>query len=298
MTEIENILEFYDNELNLIAEEFCEKFKDLSTNIIENNYIEEKPKLKQLKIYLRQLLNDYPHFKRYGNLQSLLSLLIKKENQTYIYKIGEGVIFEKIFSLEFSEILQNFKEKYEKLVNTLSSEVQEYFETLPCCATSSDALLWTHYSLKDLVIKYAMKDYKKSLNIEILGAYKAGKLLLKDELLSHLSFDIKTNLSNDVIEFLKIFENNNDTDKFVMGFKDNLDFGDRYLYNGDLSPPDRIILDEIFTKYTANMPALTKYEKDIVDLKNKLSYKMERFMLHDLDAIPEEDKLFFIFEIF
>lgn len=84
-----NFLEFYENKLNLMAGDLCENFKNLSDQLLNDNFNDSAaltPEIKDLQQFLEQFLRDYTHFKRYQNFQPLLSLIIQTADLNYINK--------------------------------------------------------------------------------------------------------------------------------------------------------------------------------------------------------------------
>lgn len=111
-----------------------------------------------------------------------------------------------------------------------------------CFPTTLDAIVLALSSNKDLLMDYTLKDYKKFLNIIFIGTYNRSKLLLKDDLILQLSWDIRENLSHDILDFMTIFENNNDTELFVLKVKENLNLPQKYYRNTKFLEKDKKIL--------------------------------------------------------
>lgn len=311
--ENEYILEIYEIELKLLAEDVCEQFKNLSENILKDKSFKKDltPEMSGLKLFLQQFLRDYPHVKRYRNFEAFLMLITQTADLICDHKLEnyseEDMKFKIAFLIYFAKLLEDFKKNYENLIKKLKQleelhtknmsdnkelrkllNQMENFENLQeflCAFNRLDVSTLCLNITKDTLIKYALKDHMKFLNIVFIGSYNHAKLILQDDLYNELSFDF-----DDIPEFITLFEINNDTKQFLLAVKDDLNLPTKYLNNRNFSSKDQKILNEIFTKYTANWPPITKYENGLKDVKQKLASKLIEYLETEPDSLPQEYK--------
>lgn len=328
-TAVENFLEFYENELNLLAEDLCEKFSNSSEILLKTKEMQETltQELKDLKIFLQEFLRDYPHIKRYRNFQPLLILITNTANTNYTNDNENyaemGLKFKETFRYYFKDILKDYAKNYETFVqkkvlpkienshkqlqpenkNHLPKFLQmiENFKTckeFECFPTYMDELILRLNFTKELIMKYTINDYKHFLNIVYIKAYNRSKVLLKDDKLKQLSEEVKHNLTQDLNDFIQTFENNTDTEEFVLKAKEKLNLHKKYYRNTNFLPNDQELLNEFFKKPKINWNDISKYDLALNDVMESLSITMVLFLVSVPDEIPEKYKPLLEYRVF
>lgn len=320
-TENEIFLDFYENALNLMAEDLSENFKNLCEQFLKYNMVIKDSSAtnesSDFKLFLEQYLRDYPHLKRYRNFEPLLSLILNTANLDYHNEFEKDhetdMKFKKIFKQYFTAILQDYEENYKKFIKEKllpiiedpygnlipenkrqSPEYKKLIENLKTCQEfscfpkSPDFLMPVLNMTKDLVMKNTIKDYTRFLNIILIGTYNRSHLILKDELIFQLSQEIRKNLTLDIQEFMEIFEYNSNTIEFLSKVKENLNLPKKYYKNTNFSANDQKILNEIFEKYTTHWVESTKYGNGMRAAIQILSIKMVLFLVLAPNAIPKD----------
>ncbi|KAM7352576.1 uncharacterized protein ACRADG_005033 [Cochliomyia hominivorax] len=118
----QNLLDFYENELFLMAESFCEKFKNTSENLLSTEEIKEAstPELKEFKNILINFLHEYPNLKRFELQPILLMGFINLQNTEEQQMEKYSEMFKKykeLFSRYFGTLIQEYEKNYNKLIN-------------------------------------------------------------------------------------------------------------------------------------------------------------------------------------
>lgn len=322
-------MEFYENELNLLAEDLSEKFANLSESLLKTEEFSEnlKKENEELKVFLQDFLKDYPHIKRYTNFQPVMILLTNLANTNYTNEFEKDAEkeqkFKQLFNNYFKDIIKDYSKKYEIFIEkkVLPKIEDSYKELKPenkrflrdflklidnfksckelqCFPIFMGQVMSGLNMTKDLIMKYTLKDYKHELNIVYIGTFNRSKLLLKDDLLEQLSAEVKQNLTQDLNNLIKIFENNTDTEEFVLKVNKNLNLVKKYYRNTNFSTEDQEILNQIFSKYTSNWEDNSKYRLTMLDVTQSLSVNMIFFIVLAPDAIPKEYNHLFEFVAF
>ncbi|KAM7353456.1 uncharacterized protein ACRADG_005509 [Cochliomyia hominivorax] len=310
-----SFLEFYDQEFSLIAENFCEKAKNLSEKLLKDKEIKESSsvQLKEYKIFLEHLLQDYPHIKRFNLYQPLLAVIINTISTETINKFDrdyeDHIKFKEIFKQKFTEILQEYEQNYKKFIldkfvpkteelkQKLKEEdlqnmpkFQEMVEKLKNCQDFNcfplylDPMFSAMNISQEIYIKYSKKDLKKAIGLIAIRINDYGLSLLNSEKFLQLSKETQKHLIEDVNDFNSKFINNNDIDKFIQSLEGKPYFPHKYENNDNLPLDDREILNELLSKLkTASNN--DKYELGNVNVINNLTFKM----IFTFWLIPEDD---------
>ncbi|KAM7352865.1 uncharacterized protein ACRADG_005221 [Cochliomyia hominivorax] len=311
----ESFLAFFDQELFLLAEKFCENAINLSELLLKDLEINEasSDQLKDLKQYLEHLLEDYPHFKRYKLYQPLLAKLMDTINIETINRFHPDyenyVQFKKIFKENLKEILQEFEQNYKKfiqekflpksvaLTQQLNEEelqkmpkFQEMVEKLKNCQDYLCFPLYIDPVLKpmnvsqELLVKYSEIDFKKSIALIAIRINNYGPSLLNSKKFQQLSKETQRKLIEDVNDFNSKFQNNSDIDKFIQLFDGKMYYIQKYERNENLPLEDREIWKEILIELKPG-PIKDKYDMGTVQVVNNLITKM----MNAFRLIPEDD---------
>ncbi|KAM7354276.1 uncharacterized protein ACRADG_006008 [Cochliomyia hominivorax] len=254
-----DLLEFYDKELQIIAEEFCEKAKNVSEKLLDDKDIKEAstPELKEFRNFLQTLLRDYPHFKRYKIQGPLLEVLIR----TVIMDLDilrsqrrqADLKFREIVKKYFSNILQEYEQIYGKFLKEKFLKKMENFkqqssandlkqmpkidkfidqlrtcQSYECFPTNLDELLVAVNANPELAKEYINKDDKIVMFSRCLLEYKMVKMILNDERFSELSLEFKQIYTKDINEFISSFENQTDIKQFLQLTVEKLNYPRKY----------------------------------------------------------------------
>ncbi|KAM7351573.1 uncharacterized protein ACRADG_004364 [Cochliomyia hominivorax] len=319
----ENFLDFYENELFLMAANFSEKFKNTSENLLSTKELQEAatPELKEFKNSLNHYLQDYPHFKRFKLQPILLMTLINLQDMegNEMDKEQEIVIkFKELFQKHFKSLLKEYDENYTEFIKGKFSnkfedlkkhfeskefqnitELNNYIDILKSCRNYKcfpqyiDPILLKLNITDELQLKYFKRDYKQYATLILIRFNTVGQRMLKSEKLLKLSSETRNTLICDVNNFKTILEESDDIEQFINSITIAPSFPQKYLNNSNLPLEDREIIDDVMKEYKASLGD-NIYEKLSVGIMVVLALKIAAVSLflggnqmEDLRSIKE-----------
>lgn len=288
-------MEFYDRELLVIAEKYCEKVKNLSEHLLNDNNIAETTtqELEEFKLFLVEYLRDYQHFKRFNEYQILFEIFIylaKTENNE-----ETDVKFKAILSKYFHDILSEYEFDFKKFVRQklltkfedllqkiptnethLKNAIEDYklCESFACFPTHHDKFIdGYHGTTIYILVKYYEIDFKKYITLVTIRAYNRAKTVLDSTDYSLLTSNTKEMLLRDINEFCEKFENSNDIEEFALYAIKHLKYPKKYLSLEDFPLSDREILKEITNKLKIDK-ANSKFEEGNKYVMQRTGFKI------------------------
>ncbi|XP_046805925.1 uncharacterized protein LOC124419670 [Lucilia cuprina] len=320
----------YENELELLAKEFCEKAKLLSEKLIQNLKIQQanSPLIKEFKKNITEFLYNYDFYQRHQLYNYLLMKFIKStihyylqdlsptKDSQYILDLLKKLQYDKLcdeYELKFQKLIkEKFLPKFEKLQTQLlrsnskkSRSFLNWYNNLKKC---QDYKCYYKYFNKFINIITAAKkqllDYIRqeleNINIYfITTAYYISKGVIKDPLILQLSPAVRQKFTKDINDFLTQYENNQD----VLQLYDLKDFfqnniSQKYYYNTeDISLSDDQLLEQIFDNQKLNEFQFTYETKFNRFLERGLYGKFQKYKTSlNRRALMREQPLFEWFE--
>lgn len=323
-----SFLEFYENELNLRAEDFCIKAKVVSEKLLRNETLFKESTLEQqeFKQFLKDFLRDYHHIERYKLYEPLFTTFINVLITNYHMNAEEedeikASKFQQMIELYFSQLLQEYKNsskifikekflpKFEELKKLLNSkELREVSRTIDkmtecqnygCFPTNINPILMQINVNYDIIAKYEKLQLKKGLIYFLMQLDNASKNILKNDLLKELSSEIKQNLTRDINDFISKFESNKDITSMAISFESKqLYFLKKYYKNMNFSLNDRKLLNQILEKvFNANDDQdnkASRYDLCKNYIIEGLVFNMNLFDHYLTDRISSYTDLFYI----
>ncbi|KAM7353466.1 uncharacterized protein ACRADG_005518 [Cochliomyia hominivorax] len=295
---LKSLYETYDNGMQMIAEEFCEKFKNVSEKLLADKNVKEAstPELKELQTSLQIFLSDYPLFKKYKMEQPLLYILLDlvnlEENLTADGNLDSKQKFQLTMKKYFALPLQEYKQNHEKFVREkLIPKIEDYkkhsnsgdfqklvdikqkFDSLNSCQNyeclpSRQHLLIKNGSKEILEIFIHLIVDRMSFLLNVYD-YNECKQLLKDGKFSQINLEVRNQITNDINKFITQFENHSNISEFIYLSHRNLNylFKDKkeYIEKLKVSPEDSEILNEIIDNYNIDNNQKSKFVLSILD---------------------------------
>lgn len=301
-------MEFYENELNIVAGEFAENTFKLSEKLLndlnaynETTVVEE---LKELKNSMEHFLRDYPHIKRFKLYQPLLTLYLNVIRKSSAISLNVNSDFQQKFGdivmKYYGDITKNFEENYMKNIkgpflkkledfykkNEVKnmSDLRDYISDLKSCQKAlclpikMDSLLKALEPPQDLFQKYGKLLLNKYIAFIYIRIYYIGKDILKTDKLSELDVQTKENLIKDINEFLKEFVQENDIEKMLAATSNKEYFITKYYNNTNLK--DHKLLQEIFENSKLSI-SNSEYENEILRSMFDLKEMFDLFLTSD-----------------
>ncbi|XP_037826694.1 uncharacterized protein LOC119614648 [Lucilia sericata] len=266
----EQLLLFYENELELLAKESCEKAKYLSEKLLQDPKIQQAktPLIREFKKNITEFLYNYDFYQRHQLHNDLLTKFIKttihyhlqdhspNKDSQYILQLLKQLQYDELcdeYELKFQKLIkQKFLPKFEKLQKQLFSSKSKQ---------SVELLNWyndlKHYTViispKQQLLQY-IREQLQDINIYYSNtAYNISKALLKDPLFIQLSPAVRQQFAKDINDFMENYESNQDVEKLydLMEFFQN-NISQKYFYNTEMSLRDRQLLEQIFNNQELN----------------------------------------------
>ncbi|KAM7352168.1 uncharacterized protein ACRADG_004807 [Cochliomyia hominivorax] len=288
----ENFLEFYENDLFQLDENFCEKFKNKSENLLTTKEIQEAStnELKEFKSFLNIYLQDYPHYKRFKLQNILLMTLFKLQDikGNVVEKDPEMVIkFKELFNSYYGTLLREYVENYAKLIRgkflkkvedikkRLNSEelrelnnfidIIKSCQNYECLSTYLEAIVIKLELTNKVEIKYFVRNYKQYATLVVMHYNTVGQKIFKNKKLYKLSLETRNNLISDINDFKAKFENTDDIETFVNSITIKPSFPLKYLNNSNIPLKDHEIFHDVMEE------CLVDFAESIYEMQSYLT---------------------------
>ncbi|XP_065356753.1 uncharacterized protein LOC135951099 [Calliphora vicina] len=230
------LVQFYDQELLLLSNEFCEKAKSFCEKILQDEMVQQPktPKMREFKQNITDFLQEYTAYKHYGLINELVLLFEDKipepsndQDSQYIWQLLRKLGYHEL-SDEYENNFQKFAKqkflpKFEELKLQLSTEELKQHENLlkwfkglkQCQDYKCDHKYFSRLlrTPKEQLFGYVHEQLE---NINIYygnNAYNIAKAVLKDQRLKQLNPAVQQNLTNILREFIGKYESNHDVNK-------------------------------------------------------------------------------------
>ncbi|KAM7353616.1 uncharacterized protein ACRADG_005607 [Cochliomyia hominivorax] len=244
--ELQEFVDFCENELNLMAKTFSEKAKNISENLLKEEIIGEantKPELTEFYAFLKDFLQDYQHLRRFHLYEPVIVIfqyLVANEHLDYFREghIYKGEDFKQLMQLNFKNIIQEYEQEFRlfikqklliKFANVafmLKSEKSKHNSDLKLYMNnlrdSQDYEILKHNfnSLKellpqDILIEISLKDFEKINILYSLRVNNFYRLLLKEERISKLNLNVQLEIKQILEYYIKTFSTYEDIFKFL-----------------------------------------------------------------------------------
>ncbi|KAM7351581.1 uncharacterized protein ACRADG_004373 [Cochliomyia hominivorax] len=239
----QNLIQFYQNSISLLAKDFCSKAKQLSEQIVKDVKIQKAvtTKMQEFKQNITTFLHHYSFFQRYGLYNKLLTIFSdmtigyyhqkpqnKAPDSEYILKLLRENGYDAIcdgYENKFIEFIkQQFLPKLEEFKRQLSKEdlekrqgLKESYKEIQKCRN-----YYCYYTNFNLLINFIETPKEElfsliNLNLErimifyIITANDIVTGLLNDRNIMALNPSVRENFFRNLRDFKEKYENN---DKF------------------------------------------------------------------------------------
>ncbi|KNC27149.1 hypothetical protein FF38_12668 [Lucilia cuprina] len=294
----EQLLQYYDKELQLLGKMFSEKAKNFSEQLLKFQLIKEAstPTIREFKENITDFLDDYSIYRRYNlNMQLLMQFALitqpfydlksnpNKDSQDII-AILEKLKYEDLldeYEVKFQELIkQKYLPKFEELKTQLltsnsnqSTNLLNWYDGIKKCQdyVCSKQQLNDLYDMlstpQDDLLDYIYENIDHLYINYITKANKLAKSILRESKLSYLSTQIRQQLINNIKNFIKNYKSSHDIEQIytiILDFYNNILL--KFYYNKDLPTKDRQLLVNIFD------------ENDIAEFDLKFQLKFNNFI--------------------
>lgn len=295
--------------MNILAEDFCNKAKSLSENLLKNQTINDSrsPELKEFKYFLKAFLKDYRHIKRYGDYEALTVTFLNLSHFTHNYRdANSDMEFQEIFNKYFANILNEYYDKYaiflkgpfsQKLKHLKQQLNREdlkeisiflenmdriyYCNDMPCYPLRYSLFIIPIQANYNTLINYRKILTKKGLIYYFMAIEKISKDIVEIKNFESLSLDYKENLLLDIKEFTTELENNYDIENLVKTFDEvKIKFLKKYINGKVGNLKDQEILNEILKKYLKNEREESLYDLIRMSVIDDLIVEINYLDLH------------------
>ncbi|XP_065358037.1 uncharacterized protein LOC135952158 [Calliphora vicina] len=268
----QKLVEFYDNGLESIEKDFCEKAKVLSEKLLKNKVVKQPktPIMRKFKQNLTDFLSDYNSYQRYGlNYQLVLMFEDKLPDPShnkeidYIWQLLEKYGYNELHEdyerkyMKFVE--QKFRPKFEELKKQLDQqELKQYkdlikgYNKLKRCQTYKCQSKYLYKLVRYPTPKAELLEYfyEKQDNIHIYygnTVHNIAKAVLKHKRLSELPNNLRLNLTNNIKDFTEKYEKHQHIDELytlINQFYYNI--LEKYYYNNTIPLNEQQLIKQIF----------------------------------------------------
>ncbi|XP_065358375.1 uncharacterized protein LOC135952392 [Calliphora vicina] len=280
----QKLVEFYDNGLESIDKDFCEKAKVLSEKLLQDKVVKQPktPIMRKFKQNLTDFLRDYNSYQRYGLTQQLV-LIFKDKLPDHSHNKDIEYIWKLLEKQGYYEMDKNYESKYMKFVkNKILTKFEEFkeqlnqqelkqhkdlikgYNKLKRCQTYK---CQSKYLYKLLRYSTPKAELLKYINEKVDSIYifygntadNISKAVLKHKRLSQLPNNLKLNLTKNIKDFNEKYEKHQHIDelyKLLNQFHDNI--LQKYYYNTTIPLKEQKLIKQIFdaagyAKFTAEL---------------------------------------------